>query len=726
MNTNEIPDGETKEDGPSLDTVKIEDTEERTKDTKKNDTNEKISEKNEKLKEMNSPLEAEKKGTSTLSLSEKEDKEDNAKKQESEKARITNITTPKTNTANTTHINDEKDEKDKNKKEDEMDIHSESSKYSENGSDNETESEDDTDTKSTKDLGKEVKKEDEEPVKKRKRRKTRNDLIPTPTKRPRKYTKRESIVSSSTDVLETDPFNIIKYPPLTSPGLLLNANVITTPSYVFQESLDDVGYTEKYRVRNSANHKTGTFRKEVGDMFDSNVILNNVNIDQVLMDRTFVNSQQCDDFMQELNQYAQEGKESYEDCENRVQFQDMLPMSLITNYPQSYKDELELYTRRVLEREEVIRYNVSFNLDKKKGGIVVVKEEMKEEMNTSNDVGTTASDNTNHESKATTTGDTEGSLTYTASDKPTKELPQSKVMTPTQTDNASEKPTLKEVPPIPEPPTIPEMSHTTTSEDEIDNDNTSTAANDNVLSYRYTAHLDPACFFPTMRYYSLSSNNVADPYFVGPNAPGITSSTSNVGQHAFATINSTTGLTNSHLSKSSKKLATATPILLPSNIKNLPLFINKNQSKASTLNAPSCTKTIADLRTIMEVQKDPGIIQQMKECIILSSIDLAKQEEEKTLLNPNLARDKKIFYAANIVQYPFKGPDDEIYPDVIRAFALYCDVKPCKKCKGNKQGSFHCRMRRKHDAVDYDGGDSYRVLEEVKMKYNLHSVDKVN
>ena len=34
----------------------------------------------------------------------------------------------------------------------------------------------------------------------------------------------------------------------------------------------------------------------------------------------------------------------------------------------------------------------------------------------------------------------------------------------------------------------------------------------------------------------------------------------------------------------------------------------------------------------------------------------------------------------------FRGPDEEVYPDSSKAFALYAGIKPCERCKNNKQG----------------------------------------
>lgn len=58
----------------------------------------------------------------------------------------------------------------------------------------------------------------------------------------------------------------------------------------------------------------------------------------------------------------------------------------------------------------------------------------------------------------------------------------------------------------------------------------------------------------------------------------------------------------------------------------------------------------------------------------------------------------------------FLGPDGNVYADVSKTFAAYAGVKPCPRCKNNKQGAYHCRLKRKHKDADHDGGDSLSLL----------------
>ena len=41
---------------------------------------------------------------------------------------------------------------------------------------------------------------------------------------------------------------------------------------------------------------------------------------------------------------------------------------------------------------------------------------------------------------------------------------------------------------------------------------------------------------------------------------------------------------------------------------------------------------------------------------------------------------------------------------------MYGGFVPCHRCKSNKQGAYHCRVRRRHEDEDYDGGNSSAVL----------------
>jgi len=52
---------------------------------------------------------------------------------------------------------------------------------------------------------------------------------------------------------------------------------------------------------------------------------------------------------------------------------------------------------------------------------------------------------------------------------------------------------------------------------------------------------------------------------------------------------------------------------------------------------------------------------------------------------------------------PWIASNGETYPDIGKSFSAFSSVKPCARCRNNKQGAYHCRLRRKHKEPDWDG-----------------------
>jgi hypothetical protein len=110
----------------------------------------------------------------------------------------------------------------------------------------------------------------------------------------------------------------------------------------------------------------------------------------------------------------------------------------------------------------------------------------------------------------------------------------------------------------------------------------------------------------------------------------------------------------------------------------------KPKPKPVMMQGPTPTATAGALRKIMEDGGD--LAEAMKGCIIRAAVHASRS-----------GRDGQ----------PFIGSNGEVYPDISKAFAAHAGVKPCPRCKNNKQGAYHCRLRRKHQEPDYDGvGDS--------------------
>ena len=76
------------------------------------------------------------------------------------------------------------------------------------------------------------------------------------------------------------------------------------------------------------------------------------------------------------------------------------------------------------------------------------------------------------------------------------------------------------------------------------------------------------------------------------------------------------------------------------------------------------TKTASDLRKIMEDKSDADRVAAFRESILRAAVE-----------------------ASRTGQTVFAGaPNGEIYPDIGKVFATYSGLKPCQRCKSNKQG----------------------------------------
>jgi hypothetical protein len=227
------------------------------------------------------------------------------------------------------------------------------------------------------------------------------------------------------------------------------------------------------------------------------------------------------------------------------------------------------------------------------------------------------------------------------------------------------------------------------------------------------AHLDPNCFHITEgRYFALQTNFIADPNFVGSSAPGLTG-ISNTGALATATTSTTTstsGLTGGGMTMILSASYHSAAAVAPTNLKDEATWSNKVQTShaeeiventkttddkslalcgtpTSVLSATSpmdkrhdintekasiklsttttTTQTLSDLRKIME-GNDMALIETFRERIIRAIVHTFRSRR-----------------SCNI---PFRGPNNETYPDIGKAFAWFGGVKPCDRCKSNKQG----------------------------------------
>jgi hypothetical protein len=108
---------------------------------------------------------------------------------------------------------------------------------------------------------------------------------------------------------------------------------------------------------------------------------------------------------------------------------------------------------------------------------------------------------------------------------------------------------------------------------------------------------------------------------------------------------------------------------------------------SSTNNDAKPTSNVSELKKIMDENGDTA--KSIKESIIRAAVHASRSGRHAQ---------------------SFRSSNGETYPDVSKAFAAYGGIKPCVRCKSNKQGAYHCRLRRRHKDIDYDGGNSLAIL----------------
>jgi hypothetical protein len=222
-------------------------------------------------------------------------------------------------------------------------------------------------------------------------------------------------------------------------------------------------------------------------------------------------------------------------------------------------------------------------------------------------------------------------------------------------------------------------------------------------------HLDKTCFHVTEgRYFGLLTNSVLDPHFIGPNAPGINGINLSGGA-GLATANTGGGGS----SAAGGLLAAAVPVVPPANSipavnKSSPSSPSKSGPKKPLTgilsngisgeppkkkkkgNGPKTTASSSQLRKLVEEGGEAA--EKIKTCIVRAAVHASRAGKHGQ---------------------SFRAPNGEVYPDISKAFAAHAGLKPCNRCKNNKQGAYHCRLRRKHKELDYDGGNSPAILEPL-------------
>lgn len=495
------------------------------------------------------------------------------------------------------------------------------------------------------------------------------------------------------------PSKPVKLPSLVSPGLKVTPpggkTSNSTTAQLFDQAMSTAGYTEQSRTERP--HRGSSIERTVGDLFDSDVKLtmhfpalvppdlwghesSTVKEEKdddgdVVMGSTADddNKYTADDFLEQLRQTMRPNQPK----KLGTNFDEMLPVSLTVPLPESYIEDRLQYVKAVEERERAIMIKQEADLE----------------------------------------------VEFNGADLP---------------------PNLK-VPPIPRPPEPPRLEQV----------NSATTATDKHPLYppkqaSLVAHLDPQMFHITEgRYFGLLSNNVADPNFCGPNALGATA-----GSTLATAGSSSTGtpLTLSSVLFSSHPPALATAAAVVS--ANSSQTANGNSAAAGNSAGPSAPTNTAT--TAVEPSSAGGKSSPVAAVPVASSVDTttkdvlvaATVEDAKPSVTLSAAKEKKkgpqptasstalrkimaedgeaakdmrqaiiraAVYASRTAGHgqAFVAPQGEVFPDIGKAFAQYAGIKPCERCKSNKQGSYHCRLRRKHQEVDFDGGSSFTVLKDL-------------
>lgn len=502
------------------------------------------------------------------------------------------------------------------------------------------------------------------------------------------------------------PSKPVKLPPIFSPGLKVTSSSSSggkslsfTTAQLFEQTMEAAGYTKKSRTERP--HRGSSIKRTVGDLFDSNVKMTmhfpalvpsdfwrqcstlkeekdddgDVVMGSTSDDNNDKSKYSADDLLEQLRQTL---RPSSKPSKMGMSFDEMLPISLTAPLPESYIEERLEYVKAVEERERAIR----------------MKQEAEQEAEF----------------------------------------------------NGTDVPSGLEVPPIPQPPEPPLFQQV----------NPTTTATDRHPLYppkqaNLATHLDPEAFHITEgRYFGLLSNNIADPNFCGPNALGVTagSTLASAGSSSTGTpLTLSSVLFSSHPPALATVAAAASANQTGSNAGASGNMATGASSSAAATNSTASAAEISPERS----ESSPVTAVAVASSVEPSSTDVlvtATVEEVKPNVATSTPKDKKngpqptvsssalrkimaedgvaaqdmrrviiraAVYASRTKGHgqPFVAPTGEVFPDIGKAFAAYAGIKPCERCKSNKQGSYHCRLRRKHQDMDFDGGSSFTGLKDL-------------
>lgn len=499
-----------------------------------------------------------------------------------------------------------------------------------------------------------------------------------------------------------------------APVVELNDKGYITPSLLFDHALYEGGHTKT--KLSQAKYYGSSIPWTVDDIFSRDFSLMDKDVmaqDIWNLDTNLVESLSNNFFQLQRDNATQDSHKTKSSSSNHIlQFDDMSPKSLTISLPKSYIDAKKEYIRKVKEREQILieyhkqkdanedamdEYEVllykwqirkklyeknnhqsqrikSEPLTTKESGApsdhaqLMKKEDVSDKSTTMEDLSASDGNKTNHEIAKEKDGNNDNGSFDDDNNAPYGPKPVAPIPTP-----------LIDLPPIPTPPSLPEYLK---KEQQLSSMEINPLLAMPQSKRSRLAHLDPESFLIGGRYYGLLTNNIADPQFVGPNAPGISglSHINNKVQIQSATTSSALVSSskpknvNEHVTTAIKsQVSLATP-------KSEHVPIKKSQSKVKS-------NSYAHLKQI-----------------------IGKGGEEAESMRMSIIK-AGVFASRNAIDGgTFIGANGETFQGLSKAFSNYSNCKPCARCKGNKQGAYHCRLKRKHDDLDYDGGNSYSIL----------------
>lgn len=268
------------------------------------------------------------------------------------------------------------------------------------------------------------------------------------------------------------------------------------------------------------------------------------------------------------------------------------------------------------------------------------------------------------------------------------------------------------IPPVPNPPSPPRINEMDASVSLHEDNHPIYPPKNEAGGASLVSHLDKDCFHVVDgRYFGLSSNNTADPNFCGPNAHGLSLS----GGTGLATANTATLLTSpsqygasihanpihkqsvdfsigakkTQASKKRKVVGEKTPKPVKGKKKTTkPASTKATVSvQGKKANGPTPTATLEDLQRSIETGG-----------------------HEATVLHKSII--ESAVYASRCGKHSrnWRALNGEVYPNISRAFELHSNIKACQKCKNARLGIYYCRLRRRHDSLDFAGGDTFTKL----------------